>query len=171
MSNLVELRRDNLPGLRRSNYRMNEEIRFRIADTAAAAVTSSTQQNGSANGATQSEQEADSPRTLLLVHRGLKRPLARASTIEIPLLDESGVYSVLDGENLVGEFAVAFFDSEESSLSNLRPGRREPEMSTSESGFLLDQPLTWIVLIGIVLIAAAAFADWTMLRSSAGRRR
>ena len=171
MSNLVELRRDNLPGLRRSNYRMNEEIRFRIADTAAAAVTSSTQQNGSANGATQSEQEADSPRTLLLVHRGLKRPLARASTIEIPLLDESGVYSVLDGENLVGEFAVAFFDSEESSLSNLRPGRREPEMSTSESGFLLDQPLTWIVLIGIVMIAAAAFADWTMLRSSAGRRR
>ena len=171
MSNLVELRRDNLPGLRRWNYRMNEEIRFRIADTAAAAVTSSTQQNGSANGATQSEQEADSPRTLLLVHRGLKRPLARASTIEIPLLDESGVYSVLDGENLVGEFAVAFFDSEESSLSNLRPGRREPEMSTSESGFLLDQPLTWIVLIGIVLIAAAAFADWTMLRSSAGRRR
>ena len=170
MSNLVELRRDNLPGLRRWNYRMNEEIRFRIADTAAAAVTSSTQQNGSANGATQSEQEADSPRTLLLVHRGLKRPLARASTIEIPLLDESGVYSVLDGENLVGEFAVAFFDSEESSLSNLRPGRREPEMSTSESGFLLDQPLTWIVLIGIVLIAAAAFADWTMLRSSAGRR-
>ena len=170
MSNLVELRRDNLPGLRRSNYRMNEEIRFRIADTAAAAVTSSTQQNGSANGATQSEQEADSPRTLLLVHRGLKRPLARASTIEIPLLDESGVYSVLDGENLVGEFAVAFFDSEESSLSNLRPGRREPEMSTSESGFLLDQPLTWIVLIGIVMIAAAAFADWSVLRSSAGRR-
>ncbi len=170
MSNLVELRRDNLPGLRRSNYRMNEEIRFRIADTAAAAVTSSTQQNGSANGATQNEQEADSPRTLLLVHRGLKRPLARASTIEIPLLDESGVYSVLDGENLVGEFAVAFFDSEESSLSNLRPGRREPEMSTSESGFLLDQPLTWIVLIGIVLIAAAAFADWSVLRSSAGRR-
>ena len=171
MSNLVELRRDNLPGLRRWNYRMNEEIRFRIADTAAAAVTSSTQQNGSANGATQSEQEADSPRTLLLVHRGLKRPLARASTIEIPLLDESGVYSVLDGENLVGEFAVAFFDSEESSLSNLRPGRREPEMSTSESGFLLDQPLTWIVLIGIVMIAAAAFADWSVLRSSAGRRR
>lgn len=170
MSNLVELRRDNLPGLRRWNYRMNEEIRFRIADTAAAAVTSSTQQNGSANGATQNEQEADSPRTLLLVHRGLKRPLARASTIEIPLLDESGVYSVLDGENLVGEFAVAFFDSEESSLSNLRPGRREPEMSTSESGFLLDQPLTWIVLIGIVMIAAAAFADWSVLRSSAGRR-
>ena len=170
MSNLAELRRDNLPGLRRWNYRMNEEIRFRIADTAAAAVTSSTQQNGSANGATQNEQEADSPRTLLLVHRGLKRPLARASTIEIPLLDESGVYSVLDGENLVGEFAVAFFDSEESSLSNLRPGRREPEMSTSESGFLLDQPLTWIVLIGIVMIAAAAFADWSVLRSSAGRR-
>ena len=105
------------------------------------------------------------------MHRGLKRPLARASTIEIPLLDESGVYSVLDGENLVGEFAVAFFDSEESSLSNLRPGRREPEMSTSESGFLLDQPLTWIVLIGIVLIAVAAFADWSVLRSSAGRRR
>lgn len=171
LSNLVELRRDNLPGLRRWNYRMNEEIRFRITDTAAAAVTSTTQQNGSANGATRSEQEADSPRPLLLVHRGLKRTLARASTIEIPLLDESGVYSVLDGENLIGEFAVAFFDCEESSLSNLRPGRREPEISTSESGFLLDQPLTWIVLIGIVLIAAAAFADWNVLRSSAGRRR
>ena len=30
LSNLVELRRDNLPGLRRWNYRLNEDIRFRL---------------------------------------------------------------------------------------------------------------------------------------------
>lgn len=171
LSNLVELRRDNLPGLRRWNYRMNEEIRFRVSDSATTTVTASTTDDRSATTSSGIDHDVDNSRPLQLVHRGLKRPLARASTIEIPPLDESGVYSVLDGEELVGEFAVAFFDSEESSLSHLRPGRREPEMANSESGFLLDQPLTWIVLIGIALIVGVAFADWNVLRSSGGKRR
>ena len=167
LSNLIELRRDNLPGLRRWNYRLNEEIRFRIADAATPSVTTSTP-DGTTTRPTLSDEESANLRSLQLVHHGAKRPLARASTIEIPPLDDAGVYSVLDGEQLIGEFAVAFFDSEESTLSGLRPGRHNPEMPNSAAGFVLDQPLTWIVLIGIVLIAAAAFADWHVLRP--GRR-
>ena len=167
LSNLIELRRDNLPGLRRWNYRLNEEIRFRIADVL---NPSTTAQDQSATPALASNDNLADSNPLELVHRGTKRPLARASMVEIPPLDDAGVYSVLDGKRLIGEFAVAFFDQEESNLSDLRPGRRDAETPpNSEVGFLLDQPLTWLVLVGILLIAAVAFADWSVL--SEGRRR
>lgn len=170
LSNLIELRRDNLPGLRRWNYRLNEEIRFRIADTVTPPVTTATSQESSAMPPTASDDESANSRPLQLVHHGAERPLARSSIIEIPPLDDAGVYSIIDGERLIGEFAVAFFDPEESSLTGLRPGRHDPEMpNAGTAGFSLDQPLTWIVLLGIVLITAAAFADWNVLRP--GRRR
>ena len=171
LSNLIELRRDNLPGLRRWNYRLNEEIRFRIADVVNPPETTARPQDNSVTTSTANDDDSANLNPLQLVHRGTKRPLARASTIEIPPLDDTGVYSVLDGERLIGEFAVAIFDQEESNLNGLRPGRRDAETPpNSEAGFLLDQPLTWIVLVGIVLITAVAFTDWSAL-SQARRRR
>lgn len=62
LSNLIELRRDNLPGLRRWNYRLNEEIRFRLLEDASATTT---------------ESESIESRPLRLVHHGQQRPLAR----------------------------------------------------------------------------------------------
>lgn len=155
LSNLIELRRDNLPGLRRWNYRLNEEIRFRLIDEAPAT--------------TESEQESTESRPLLLVHHGQKRPLARAPIVEVPPLDEAAVYTILDGERPVGEFAVNFHDAEESTLTGLRPGRRDPVEEAAVVGFQVDQPLTWMILVGIVLILLAAFADWHVLRP-VGRR-
>lgn len=156
LSNLIELRRDNLPGLRRWNYRLNEEIRFRLLEDAPAATT-------------ESENESADSRPLLLAHNGQKRPLARAPIVEVPPLDEADVYTILDGARPIGEFAVNFFDSEESTLTGLRPGRRDPAEAAASSGFQIDQPLTWMILVGIVLILLAAFADWHVLRP-VGRR-
>lgn len=155
LSNLVELRRDNLPGLRRWNYRLNEEIRFRLLEDALSMG--------------ESETESADSRPLLLVHGEQKRPLARASIVEVPPLDEADVYTIVDGDRPIGEFAVNFFDAEESTLTELRPGRRDPTEESASSGFQIDQPLTWMILVGIMLILLAAFTDWHVLRPI-GRR-
>ncbi len=165
LSNLMELRRDNLPGLRRWNYRLNEEIRFRLIEDAPPAATTPT-----ADAAKAADNSASRP--LLLVHGNQKRPLARATIVEVPPLDEAAVYTILDGDRPLGEFAVNFYDADESTLTGLRPGRREPKEETSSfGGFQIDQPLTWMILLGIVLILLAAFADWHVLRPVGKSRR
>ena len=168
LSNLIELRRDNLPGLRRWNYRLNEEIRFRLIEDALPAATTS-----AADAAKTADNSNDSAsRPLLLVHGNQKRPLARATIVEVPPLDEAAVYTILDGDRPLGEFAVNFYDTDESMLTGLRPGRREPKEETSSlGGFQIDQPLTWMILVGIVLILLAAFADWHVLRPVGKSRR
>ena len=161
LSNLIELRRDNLPGLRRWNYRLNEEIRFRLIEDAPPTTAAASGEN--ANDST------GSLRPLMLVLHGQKRPLARAPIVEVPPLEEADVYTILDGDRPIGEFAVNFFDSEESTLTDLRPGRRDPTEEAAASGFQIDQPLTWLILVGIVLILLAALTDWRVLRPI-GRR-
>lgn len=165
LSNLIELRRDNLPGLRRWNYRLNEEIRFRLVEDAPPATATSP----SDSSVDATNEAADSSRSLLLVHRGQKRPLARAPIVEVPPLEEADVYTILDGERPIGEFSVNFFDSDESTLTELRPGRRDPTEAAASSGFQIDQPLTWMILVGIVLVLLAALIDWRVLRP-VGRR-
>ena len=169
LSNLIELRRDNLPGLRRWNYRLNEEIRFRLIEDAPSTTTAATSGDASAKNAERETELPESSRPLLLVHHGQKRSLARAPIVEVPPLEEADVYTILDGDRLIGEFAVNFFDSEESTLTDLRPGRRDPKEEAASSGFQIDQPLTWLVLVGIVLILLAALTDWRVLRPI-GRR-
>lgn len=162
LSNLIELRRDNLPGLRRWNYRLNEEIRFRLTDQTLASTAASASDARVDQGPNQAT-EADS-RPLTLVHGDERRPLARTTVVEVPPLDEAAVYTILDGDQTMGEFAVNFHDAEESTLSTLRPGRRTHTEGTTAAGFKIDQPMTWLILVGIVLILATAFGDWYVLR-------
>lgn len=170
LSNLIELRRDNLPGLRRWNYRLNEEIRFRLIEDAPPTTTAATSGDASAKNVEKAYDVPESSRPLLLMHHGQKRPLARAPVVEVPPLEEADVYTILDGDRPIGEFAVNFFDSEESTLTDLRPGRRDPTEEAASSGFQIDQPLTWMVLVGIVLILLAALTDWRVLRPIGSRR-
>ena len=171
LSNLIELRRDNLPGLRRWNYRLNEEIRFRLLEDAPATTPTASDGNAATTDTSQAVVE-NSSRPLYLVHNHQKRPLARATIVEVPPLDEAAIYTILDGERSLGEFAVNFYDADESTLTGLRPGHRKPKAETSAlGGFQIDQPLTWLILIGIVLILLAAFADWHVLRPVGKSRR
>jgi hypothetical protein len=166
LSNLLEMRRDNLPGLRRWNYRLNEQIQLRLVEEPSSVTTANAPTSTPKTTAKEKNSEVDAEaRALFLVHGDQRRPIARASVIELPPLDEAGIYSIEDRGQTVGEFAVNFFDPEESTLSGLRPGRREPEQPTSSlGGFQIDQPLTWVILLGIVLILLAAFADWHVLQ-------
>jgi Ca-activated chloride channel homolog len=145
LSNLIELRRESLPGLRRWNYRLNEDIVFRLFEGTF-------------------EMEATSNRPLTLKSKNDSRVLARSAIVEVPPLDDAGVYTVLDGDEPFGEFAVNYFDLEESTLTNLRSGHRPAVVEEEDTRFEIDDPYTWLILLGLPLIILLAFADWFILR-------
>lgn len=145
LSNLIELRRNALPGLRRWNFRMNENIEFRLFE-----------------GTSTPEELA--VRSVVLEHAGTRRELAPASVIEIPPLTTAGPYRISVGDQPVGEFAVNFFDVEESNLLELRSGRRPPLVDNADDGYTVDNPLTWLMLVVLLLILAVVLANWFALR-------
>ncbi len=148
LANLVDLRRESLPGLSRWNYRLGEDVRFRLFEG-----------EGEASAAA-------SPLTLL--HDGkANKMIARTSLIELPSLEDAGIYEVKDEAASVGRFAVNFFDAEESDLRNLVPGRREPKARTTTGSIALDNPYSWATLLALLLIVAAVFSDWFVLKRGA----
>src|SRR5690606_18036094 len=105
---------------------------------------------------------------LRLVHEsGSERPLIgdRNGLIEITRLDETGVYQIRDGNRSLGEFAVNFFDDDESTLSGLSPGERQPRAESEESRLSVDDPYSWLMAAAILILLAAILADWYVLRS------
>lgn len=150
LTNLVEQRRENLPGLARWNYRLGEEIRFRLfeGDIDPAGVTAG---------------------DLMLVHEGKPKPIARTAQIELAPPDEPGVYEVRAGAETIGRFAVNFQDAEESDLRNLNPGVRQPKVAAGVSSIAVDNPYSWLILLGVMAILLAVFADWYVLQSAVDR--
>ena len=151
LTNLVEQRRDNLPGLRRWNYRLNEDIRFRLFEESNVAQT-------------------ETPQRLTLVHHGQERELVRSAIVEVPPLDEPGVYDIRDGDTSVGRFAVNFFDTDESSLAHLQSGVRQPTLaeSVTSNGIVIDRPFSWIVMLLVLLVMIVALFDWYVLKPRRG---
>ena len=152
INKLVEQRRNSLPGLRRWNYRLNEDIQFRLFEglvepPESAGQTLTFQQ---IHDATQTD-SVEKPRT---------RNLARAAVVELPPLDQTGFFQIKDGSKVTGEFAVNFFDSAESNLTRLRPGNRLPPVDDQGTAYTIDNPFTWAILTGLVLIMILAFVDW-----------
>jgi hypothetical protein len=146
LTNLVELRRENLPGLARWNYRLGENVRFRVFE-------------GEGEGSA-------AARSLSLVHDGKTKAIARTSVVDLPALEETGIYDIKEGENPVGRFAVNFFDAEESDLRNLVPGRRASKSEAATGSIALDNPHSWVILAALLLILAAVLGDWFVLRAT-----
>ncbi len=144
LTNLVELRRDSLPGLARWNYRLGENVRFRLFE-------------GEGEGSAAAG-------SLSLVHDGKTRPVAKTSLVELPVLEETGLYEIRDGENSLGRFAVNFFDAEESDLRNLVPGRRASKTEAPTGLIALDNPYSWLILVALILILVAVLGDWFVLQ-------
>ncbi len=142
IDNLIEQRRDALPGLRRWNYRLGEVVRFRLFE-----------------GADPAPSEALS----LIAPQG-PRKLLRESLIEIGDLPDPGIYELRQGDKPTGSFAINFFDPAESDLRSLVPGRHSPQADTVESGITLDNPYTWTIWLGTICILCLLFADWVELR-------
>ncbi|MCA9115407.1 MAG: BatA and WFA domain-containing protein [Planctomycetaceae bacterium] len=150
LSNLLRLRRDSLPGLRRFNYRMNETIRFRMP----VASTDGRPLDG--------EQ-------LELVRGKQRRQLAPGRFIELPPLDDAGVYvlegRVKDGGTAVaGRLAANFFDAAESDLQGLNSSSIPVDSTATETR--IDSSYTWAAVLGLAAVLLLAFSDWFVLRRS-----
>jgi hypothetical protein len=143
ISNLVELRRDALPGLRHWNYRPEESVQLRLP-----------RPTGS-----------ESPELSLVLPDGRRRPLIRDrhDVVEVPPLSEPGLYRIVEGPAERGEFAVTFFDLAESSLLDLSSGRITPPETYEPSRISLDNPFSWLLVLAILLILAAILLDWRVL--------
>ena len=152
LSNLLGLRRDSLPGLRRFNYRINEVIRFRMP-------THSTGGEKLGSG------------LLELVHDGDRRPLAPGRIVELPALDDPGLYEVEgvteDGERVpAGRFAVNFFDAAESDLRGL--SEASVAVDSANDTTAVSSPYTLAVVAGLVCVLLLALWDWRVVRKSPG---
>jgi hypothetical protein len=152
INNLIEQRRNSLPGLRRWNYRLNEDIQFRLFEGAIEPPESS-ERSLTFHALVDSDDVA-------VVAKPDERTLARTAVVEIPPLDQTGFFQVNDGSEVLGEFAVNFFDPAESNLTELRSGNRKPPANDQGTAYSIDNPFTWAILAGLVLIMILAFADW-----------
>ncbi len=142
LSNLIELRRDDLPGLRRWNYRVGEIIRFRWP-------------------------LSESDTELRLVGEQTERELARDiyGIVEIGGLDQPGVYEIFDGEKLLDRFAVNFHDPRESVLTALNDGIIEPQTTETVNDFRFDNPYSWLILLALAIVMLAAISDWRVVKA------
>lgn len=152
INNLIEQRRNALPGLRRWNYRLNEDIQFRLFEGLV--------EPDESVGQTLTLQQVHSAEQNASVEKPRVRNLARAAVVEIPPLDQTGFFQIKDGTEVVGEFAVNFFDAAESNLTELRSGNRLPPVDDRGTAYTIDNPFTWAILTGLVLIMILAFVDW-----------
>jgi hypothetical protein len=148
LKNLIEQRRRSLPGLRQWNYRQGQNVVFRLSPA-------------------RSQDAATYNKPLTLVHGDARRPVTRSRLVEVAAPEQNGVYEIYDGETQLGRFAVAFLDSQESDLSQLRPGSRPPEDESAGAGFFLDQPFSPLLTALLFLALAAMIADWYVLRQRA----
>ena len=79
-------------------------------------------------------------------------------------MDETGLYELLEGETVRERFAVNFFDAEESDLRALGEGQEEPGAESGEL-FRLDNPYSWLILAGLLVVLGCVVADWKTLRA------
>ncbi|MFA5190994.1 MAG: VWA domain-containing protein, partial [Verrucomicrobiia bacterium] len=135
--NLVEWRRQHLPGPERWNYHAGEWVRAHLA------------------------REPKGP--LRLQANGFERTLPPGRTLEFLAPVAAGVCRVLDGNETLFELGVSFLDERESDLRDRRSGEAGA-FAAGTRGLRAEDvagsdPLFWILL---ALAAAALLANWTL---------
>ena len=149
VSNVVEMRRQSLPGPERWNYRIGEWVRVRLGRTP--------------------------QKPLRFRCGGVERTLPGGDRIEFVAPSPGGLLQILEGDDVLFELGVNFLDASETNLRHQAtadagalaetPGQR------GETGPASD-PLFWILLATLV---GAIVANWWVLRTrvagSVSRRR
>ncbi|MBI1311431.1 hypothetical protein GC176_09000 [bacterium] len=158
ISNLITLRQQALPGLSRWNFRINEDVRFRIASSVL---------SPSPNDATDETEPAASlqePVELTLTHGKTSRPISTLGLIELPAIEHAGIYILTRGNQLIERFAVNFFDGVESNLIARQSGTRPPASTEPPSLLEIDTSTGWLILIALLILLGLILADWRVLR-------
>ena len=143
ISNLIEMRRQGLPGPERWNYRVGEWVRARLGND---------------------------PKAPLRIRCGaVERALPAGRQLEFVAPSPGGLLQILEGDQILFELGVNFLDESESDLrrqSTAEAGGLTPSAGLrAESGPASD-PLFWILL---TIGGAAIVANWCLL--SPGRVR
>jgi hypothetical protein len=141
ISNLIEMRRQSLPGPERWNYRIGEWVRVRLAAE---------------------------PKGALRFRCGpVERALPASRQLEFIAPSPGGLLQILEGDTVLFDIGVNFFDETESNLrkqSTADAGRfADVTGLTAESGPASD-PLFWILL---AIATAAIVGNWWVLGASA----
>ena len=142
MNNLLEMRRDALPGLRRWNYRLGEVVRLRLYEG--------------------EDPRPDAP--VVLKSGAGTRTLTRESVLEISGLDQTAIYELTEGTESLGQFAVNFFDATESNLQTLSTGEIKPQLELNDPGILIDNSFSWLLWLATAIILGFIVADWYVLK-------
>ncbi len=143
VSNLVELRRQDLPGPERWNYRAGEWVRARLAGD---------------------------PKEPLHFHCGpLDRGLPQGRSIEFIAPSSCGLLQILEGKNTLFDLGVNFLDENETNLSD-RATAESGKLESQSSGLRTEtgpesDPLFWtLLLVG----GGAMIGNWCWLGTKKG---
>ena len=144
ISNLIEMRRQSLPGPERWNYRIGEWVRVRLG------------------------REPKGP--LRFRCGALERPLPASRQLEFIAPSPGGLLQILEGDTVLFDIGVNFLDESESNLrkqSTADAGRfADVAGLAGESGPASD-PLFWILL---AIATAAIVGNWWVLGGNVGGR-
>jgi hypothetical protein len=146
VSNLVELRRQDLPGPERWNYRAGDWVRIRLGRD---------------------------PKDVLHYRCGtIEKELPPGRLLEFTAPAPCGLMDIMEGSNVLFQLGVNFLDEIETDLSNKVRGESGKQRSQAaglqaETGPESD-PLFWILL---TVGAGAMLANWCLLRSGPDSKR
>jgi hypothetical protein len=142
ISNLVEMRRQQLPGPERWNYRSGEWVRVRL--------------------------DHDPKAQLRFRCGAVERTLPAGRLIEFIAPSPGGLLQILDGDEVLFEIGVNFLDEVETALSDRSIGDSgesgEGAGLRAETSATFD-PLFWILL---VIAATSMLLNWCLLAPSRG---
>ena len=137
ISNFVELRRENLPGPERWNYRIGEWVRVRLG--------------------------RDPTAPLRFRCGSVERTLIASRNLEFLAPSPGGLLQILEGDDVLFELGVNFFDESETNLRQQAAGDTgalaDAAGLRSESGPASD-PLFWVLL---AVACVATLANWFVL--------
>lgn len=137
ISNLVERRREDLPGPERWNYRQGEWVRVRLGGEPAGALRYRIGE--------------------------VERELTAGRTVEFVAPPPGGLLQILEGENVLYELGVNFLDEREADLRAKRSaeaGERISAAGVRMETSAAEDPLFWILL---AMASAALLANWALL--------
>jgi len=143
ISNLVEMRRQSLPGPERWNYRIGEWVRVRLA------------------------REPKGP--LRFRCGGLERALPASRQLEFIAPSPGGLLQILEGDTVLFDIGVNFLDDSESNLrhqSTADAGRFADVAGLAGENGPASDPLFWVLL---TIATAAIVGNWWVLGGHAGR--
>lgn len=143
LSNLIELRRAELPGLPRWNYKIGETVSFRLFEE---------------------DTDPAPEKPLELASSTATKSLHRSREMDVLNLSEPGIYVIRQGEEVWDRFGLSFVDQQESDLQKMGSGRLPPRDANREEAEArgIDP---WIFRLGLLAMAIVLLLDWHVLKA------